>query len=194
MENEMTEMPPTDELLRFFKALADANRLKIVGLLAREEHSVGQLAEMLHLGPSTVSHHLGRLSEAGLVSARAVGYYSLYRLETDALEAKARTLLAHNDLSAVAGDLDLDAYDRKVLNDFLLPDGRLKSLPAQHKKQQAVLRHIVKRFEPGARYSEKQVNEMLRQVHDDTATLRRALVDERLLARQAGEYWRTDQQ
>jgi len=188
----MAEMPPTDELLRFFKALADANRLKIVGLLAREEHSVEQLAEMLRLGPSTVSHHLGRLSEAGLVSARAVGYYSLYRLETDALEAKARTLLARDDLSAVAGDLDLDAYDRKVLNDFLLPDGRLKSLPAQHKKQQAVLRHIVKRFEPGARYSEKQVNEMLRPVHDDTATLRRALVDERLLARKAGEYWRTE--
>jgi len=63
-----------DQLLNFFKALSDANRLKIVGLLAQSPHTVEQLAEMLHLHPSTVSHHLNRLSKAGLVSARAEGY------------------------------------------------------------------------------------------------------------------------
>jgi len=71
---------PTNELLSFFKALSDANRLKIVGLLARESLSVEQIAEMLSLRPSTVSHHLSILGEAGLVSARAESYYNIYQL------------------------------------------------------------------------------------------------------------------
>jgi len=45
-----------EELLLFFKALADANRLKIVGLLAREPLSVEQVAAMLGIWPSTASH------------------------------------------------------------------------------------------------------------------------------------------
>jgi DNA-binding transcriptional ArsR family regulator len=66
--------PNDDQLLTFFKAMADANRLKIVGLLAQQPYSVEQLAAMLDLKPSTVSHHLKLLSEAGLVSARAQSY------------------------------------------------------------------------------------------------------------------------
>ena len=54
------------ELLAFFKALADANRLKILGLLATEEMTVEQLAAVLDLRPSTISHHLARLSQVGL--------------------------------------------------------------------------------------------------------------------------------
>ena len=68
------------ELVVFFKALADANRLKIVGLLARREYSVEELAALLNLKAPTISHHLSKLAEAGLVSARAEGYYSIYRL------------------------------------------------------------------------------------------------------------------
>jgi hypothetical protein len=182
----------SDELLNFFKALADANRLKILGLLATTEYTVEQLAEILHLRASTVSHHLARLSEAGLVSARASGYYNLYSLETGVLEAMAQRLLSPESLASVAAGADVDAYDRKVVADFSLPDGHLKTIPAQHKKLEAVLRHIVRDFEPGRSYSEKQVNEILSRFHEDTASLRRELVGSRLMARQAGEYWRTE--
>ena len=83
-------------------------------------------------------------------------------------------------------------YDRKVIRDFPPPDGRLKALPAQYKKLEAVLRYIVQAFEPGLRYSEKQVNEILGRFHEDTAQLRRELVESSLLKRQGGggEYWR----
>jgi DNA-binding transcriptional ArsR family regulator len=57
----------TEELLTFFKALADAQRLKIVGLLAQEAHTVEQLAALLNISPSTTSHHLSKLAKAGLV-------------------------------------------------------------------------------------------------------------------------------
>ena len=181
-----------NELLAFFKALSDANRLKIVGLLAQQPWSVEQMAEMLALSPSTVSHHLSRLSKVGLVTAQADSYYNIYQLETKALEQMAQRLLAKETLPAVVADVDMDAYDKKVLKAYLTPDGRIKAFPSQQKKFQAILRYVVEAFEPGQRYSEKQVNDILRRFHDDTADLRRSLIDFKLMNREGGgrEYWR----
>jgi len=186
----MTPEPQIEELLDFFKAMADANRLKIVGILAQQPSTVEQLAAMLELQASTVSHHLARLTQVGLVSARADSYYNVYRLETDALEAMAQRMLARETLPAVAADVDLDAFDRKVLRDFTAPDGRLKSLPAQRKKLEAVLRYAVQRFEFDARYNERQVNEILSELHEDTAAMRRGMIEMRLMERDHGIYWR----
>jgi hypothetical protein len=68
----------------------------------------------------------------------------------------------------------------------------LKTLPAQRKKLEAILRYMVKAFEPGRRYSEKEVNDILRRFHDDTASLRRELVGSGLMLREGGggDYWR----
>jgi predicted transcriptional regulator len=191
----MDETTDFNELLIFFKTLADANRLKIVGLLAQEPMSVEQLAHTLKLHPSTISHHLARLSEARLVSARAQGYYSIYQLETKSLEDMAQRLLSKETLPAVSPSQDLDAYDQKVLHNYILADGRLKSFPTQQKKLEVILRHVVKAFEPDTRYSEKQVNEILARFNEDTARLRRNLVDFGLMDRQGGggDYWRVDQ-
>ena len=108
----------SEELVTFFKALADANRLKIVGLLADKSYSVEELAALLKLKPSTVSHHLSRLAEAGLVRARAESYYSMYQLDQAVLEEKARTMFSQNELSSVAAEVDADAYDKKVISDY----------------------------------------------------------------------------
>lgn len=182
----------SDELVTFFKALADANRLKIVGLLADKPYSVEELAALLKLKPSTVSHHLARLSEAGLVRARAESYYSVYQLDQAVLEEKARSIFSQEELSSVAADVDVDAYDNKVIRDYSKYDGSLKTLPSQRKKLEAILRYVVKAFEVGKRYSEKQVNEILAKYHKDTATLRRELVGSGLMKREGGggEYWR----
>lgn len=184
----------SEELLDFFKAMADANRLKIMGLLAQENLSVGQLAEMLKLRPSTVSHHLSKLTDAGLVSAKASSYYNIYQLENSKLESMAQRLLSSDTLPAMAAGIDLDSYDRKVISDYSLPDGQLKIIPAQRKKLDAVLRYVVRSFEFGTRYTEQQVNEILGKFHEDTATLRRELIGAGLLARSTGgrEYWRVE--
>jgi predicted transcriptional regulator len=184
-----------DEVLKFFKSLADANRLKILGLLAQEDLSVEQLAVMLNLRPSTVSHHLSKLSEAGLVSAKAMSYYNIYQFENKTLEAMAQHLLSKENLSAIAVDVDLDAYDRKVVSDYSLPGGQLKTIPAQRKKLEAILGYISQDFELGTRYNERQVNEILEKYHPDTATLRRELFGAGILARSSGgkEYWRSEE-
>ncbi len=187
------ETSATQELLAFFKALADANRLKIVGLLAREPCTVEDLAAMLELSPSTVSHHLSRLSEAGLVFARPQGRFNFYQLETAALEDMARRLLSRESLPAVAEDVDISAYDRSIVGRFMGPDGRIKVLPAEQKKLLAVLRYVARAFEPGVLYSEKQLKGMLSEYFEDTTTLRRLLVDFRFLERESGVYWRAEE-
>jgi len=184
-----------NDLLIFFKALADANRLKIVGLLARRSHTVEELAALLNLGASTVSHHLSRLSEAGLVTATARSYYNYYELKQERIEQTAQLLLAKDTLTALAETVENATPDDNIVNRYLLPNGKLKTIPAQQKKLHAVLRHIVRDFEPGKRYTEKEVNEMLARYHDDTASLRRELISTRLMARESGgsAYWRTDE-
>ena len=180
-----------EELLIFFKALADANRLRMVGLLAQRGYSVEELAALLKLKAPTVSHHLSKLAEARLVTARVEGYYSIYQLDRGALEAIARGLFSSEQMTSVAEDVDLDAYNRKVLANFILPDGRLKEIPAQRRKLEVVLRHVVRNFEPGVKYAEKQVNQTLARFHPDTATLRRELVGQGFMKREAGggAYW-----
>jgi predicted transcriptional regulator len=190
----MTEEAYAEELLGFFRALADANRLKIVGLLAGQPYTVEQLAALLGLGDSTVSHHLARLSQAGLVTARAEGYYNVYSLQTDTLSEMARRLLSRERLPELAEDVDRSSFDRKVLSNFTEPDGRIKAFPVQEKKFLVLLRYVLQAFEPGVRYSERQVNEILLRYNEDTARLRRSLVEFKLMAREGGggDYWRLD--
>lgn len=182
----------SEEAVAFFKALADANRLKIVGLLAQQPYSVEELAALLNLKASTVSHHLAKLAQAGLVSAKADSYYNVYQLDEKALESKSRSVFSQENLAASVVDVDANAYDRKVIADYSNKDGSLKTIPAQRKKLEAILRYVVKAFEPGKRYSEKQVNEKLAKYHEDTASLRRELVGSGLMKREGGggDYWR----
>ncbi len=114
-------------------------------------------------------------------------------LDQSALEAATRRILSTEQMATVVENVDLNAYDRRVVEDYSRPDGSLETIPAQRKKLEAVLRYVVKAFEPGTRYSERQVNEILSRFHEDTASLRRELVGSKLMAREGGggEYWRT---
>ena len=182
------------QLLDFFKALSDENRLKIIGLLAQQEFSVQNLAQTLNLGVSTTSHHLARLAKAGLVSARVDGHYYIYSLNTEVLRQMSQTLLHEDALPKLAQDVGEDAFERKVLATFTDAEGRITNFPAQDKKYRVLLRYVLGAFNLGERYSEKEVNEILSRFHEDTALLRRNLVDYGLMARQGGgrEYWRVE--
>jgi predicted transcriptional regulator len=183
------EVDRTEYLLEFFKVLADEKRLQIIGLLARQDYSVEELAAILDLSSATVSHHLNRLVRAGMVKAKADQHYHIYSLELQALRDKAQQILSDAKLQETAEELDLDAYDRKVLRDYM-EEGRLRSIPHQWKKRQVILRYLVKQFEWDRRYPEREVNEIISLTHNDFATLRRELIDNRLMAREREVYWR----
>jgi hypothetical protein len=184
-------MEPADELqtlVAFFKALADASRLRIVGVLADREATVGELASVLELAEPTVSHHLAKLKEVGLVEVRTEGTSRWYHLDEAALARTAREVLSARRLREVTSTDPL-AFDRKVLDTFL--DGEtLRGIPASRRKREIVLRWLADRFDRSARYDERGVNEILVRHHEDVATLRRELVGYGLLRRRDGRYWR----
>lgn len=75
--------------------------------------------------------------------------------------------------------------------DTFVKDGRLVLMPTKRSKRLVVLDHLAQQFEPGRTYAEAEVNETLQRFHDDHAALRRYLVDEGFLTRDANVYWRT---
>lgn len=190
----MTNPEQTNELLDFFKALADENRLKIVGLLAQKPASVESLAQALGLSVSTTSHHLARLAKSGLVSARVDGHYNIYSLQTDLLHKMSQRLLQEDTLTTLTPLTTEDTFEQKVLRTFVDAEGRIIAFPAQEKKFLVLLRYVFKAFETGKRYTEKEVNEILSRYNEDTASLRRGLIEYKMFTRETdgSAYWRKE--
>jgi len=179
----------SDELLMMFKALADESRLKIIGLLATRERSVDELATTLKLKPPTVSHHLATLRESGLVKMRAAGTTHVYHFQPEALRELNRRLAPEK--LAIPDDLESDEWERKVLADFT-EHGRLKAIPAGERKRLVILHWFARKFEPGRRYSELEVNAIIAEFINDYASIRRYLVDHGFMDRRASVYWRVE--
>ncbi len=78
-----------------------------------------------------------------------------------------------------------------VFRAFVAADGSLLSIPTRVRKRLVVLDHVSQQFEPGRRYDETAVNNILRAFHPDVAALRRYLVEEGFLDRDDGLYWRS---
>ena len=180
------------ELVQFFKALSDATRLRIAGRLAESDCSADDLARWLGLKPAAVKHHLQLLAAAGLAVAPAAAE-GPWQLRLEGVRALAGRLLAR-EVTAVPAGAAADDYEHRVLQDFLNPDGSIRELPVQDKKLRVVVRYALRVFAPGQRYTEKEVNESLKRLYPDNATLRRALVDFGLLQRRSSgrEYWRAE--
>ncbi|HEY2051275.1 MAG TPA: metalloregulator ArsR/SmtB family transcription factor [Caulobacteraceae bacterium] len=179
----------TETLLAFFKALAHESRLRIVGLLAQREHSVQELAALLHLKEPTVSHHLAMLKEQGLVTVRAEGTTRWHALDTAALETLSRRVLETQH--ATPTPRSADEEEARVLAAFVDADERLREIPVNRGKRVIVLRWLMQMFEEDRRYSEAEINAYLKSRYPpDWARLRRELVDHRMMERDAGIYWR----
>lgn len=182
--------PQFNQLLTFFKALGNKNRLQILGLLANAERNVGELALILDLKEPTVSHHLAIMKDLGLIKMRAEGNVRVYWLNDDFLEQMNKDIFSASNLATlVDNEKTAETWEEKVLKTFV-QNGRLTDIPARQKKRLVVLKWLVDQFEHGEHYPELTFNELLKQYHDDHASLRRYLVEERLMAREKNVYWR----
>ncbi|MGH2486835.1 MAG: DUF2087 domain-containing protein [Ktedonobacterales bacterium] len=149
-----------------------------------------ELATLLDLKPSTVSWHLNKLKELELVRMRAEGNTHVYQLNGKGL-GRINKLLATPERVAVIAKDDEDAWERKVLRDFL-EEGTLREIPAYRKKRSVILRWLADQFEYGRTYTEAEVNEIIKRRHPDSATLRRELVGGGFMRRERGVYWRVE--
>lgn len=176
-----------NEALLLFKCLADRSRLQILKSLALEDMHVERLAQRLGLTPPTISFHLKKLAEAGAVSGTKSQYYMVYSLNRELFRREMLDILLEESEEADEQRRRDEEYRRKVIENFFA-DGKLRSIPAQRKKERIILEHIAGSFEEGRDYSEREVNIIIADFHDDFCTLRRDMIAEKLLSREGGVY------
>lgn len=184
----MTEPSATvEDLARLLKVIADETRLRILGALATQRLTGKDLAEFLALTPATISHHMRKLVDAGIVIAESDAQRQWYQLNSDLLRSTRSVPLNVPQSPEPAPQDDNEAFRAKVIRDFFRGDA-LKTIPSQRKRRLIVLQHLMVRFDPDRTYTEREINDLLRSAHEDVATLRRELVDYGYLNRDRGIY------
>ena len=180
----MNERP---EILAFVKAMASADRLRIIGVSTRGKARQSEIAEQLGMPVRDVFNHLAFLAEVGVIHETD----GVYDLDEKAIESFARGQFEGKRPSYEANQEEPEDV-RKVLKSFLNADGSLKQIPPQGNKLLIILNFIVDAFAYDTNYTEKEVNSILRRFHVDTAALRRYLVDNGLMDRESDgtRYWR----
>ena len=168
---------------RLLGLLADPARRRVVAALILEAGTREGLVARTQLPTRAVVEALARLQSAGLVVEGPDG--ALVVLE----EAFPQASRALPRPARVSEHPDAPPDRRRVL-DTSIRDGRLVQMPAKRSHRRILLEEVVQRFEVGRHYTEREVNASLARLSDDTATLRRYLVDEGLMDRGDGKYWR----
>lgn len=176
-----------ERAIKLFKCLADKSRIQIIKSLIIEDMYVERLAQRLNLSPSTISFHLKKLEDAGAVDSFKDQYYTVYSLKKDIFNANIMNILKEK-----SEDKDLQEqreleYREKVIKSFFVY-GKLKNIPAQQKKKRIILEEIVKSFKEEVQYTEREVNIIIADFHDDFCTLRRDMISEGLLHRDGSIY------
>ena len=177
------------ETIALFKALADKSRLQILKSLASEDMYVERLAERLDLTPATISFHLKKLAQAGAVSSFKSQYYTMYALNRSVLRTGILDMILEKSDNAEIQEKRDSAYRQKVIDSFM-EYGKLRSIPVQRKKKRVILELIADKFEYGRIYTEREVNIIIADFHDDFCTLRRDMISEKLLDRNRDGYWK----
>jgi len=176
------------EMLEFVKALAHADRLRVLGVLARKSASSAEIAADLGMPLREVFQHLAMLEHGGIVLQQA----EIWSLDTKNVETISRRQFEGQAREAYEPAPDLSDKPRRVLAAFLNADGTIKQIPSDPGKLQVILDYLLQAFTPGVIYTEKEVNMLIRRFHLDTAGLRRDMIDRGMLQRKSdgSQYWR----
>lgn len=153
------------------------------------------LSEKLDITPSTVSFHLKKLMDSGIVYSKKEQYYVIYYINSELFNSSLIDLITdENSENEVNRDEEIEKkrteeYRKKVLESFL-EYGKLKSIPVQRKKRRIILEFMIEAFEENREYTEREVNIIIADFHDDFCTLRREFISEELMEREKGIYKR----
>lgn len=164
-------------------ALAEEPRLRAFAALVLGARTTQEVAQRAGLSARDALRVLARLEAAGLATRTVDAWRPDTRRLRDAVAAR-------REKPDRLDYLEASSAEAGVLRTFL-PYGRLVQIPVNRTKRAIVLDHIGRIFEPGRRYLEREVDALLRAFYDDYVALRRYLIDEGILSREAGEYWRS---
>lgn len=173
---------PTIDANTIVGLLADADRRRVLAAIELGATTLDSAIAGSALPDHRVAKALGKLVDGGVVTTTANGFV----VDGDAIAHAARAALQRPPSDEHAAE---PADVRKVLDAFVR-GGRITSMPSSPRKRRVVLDWLARKFEPGRRYPESEVNGILDGHADDPATLRRYLIDETFLDRARGVYWR----
>lgn len=176
-----------NDISKILGIFADKRIVKLLGLLCDEPLPLHTLARVAGLSEAETVRHVGALKEAGLLGETFAEDGFRWRYQPTALFEALGAL--KNDAKPAGLSGEWTAEEAKVLGDFFV-NGRLKTIPAQRKKREIVLRFLASQFEFGKTYTEQEVSFRLLDFHEDYATLRREMAETRLMARENGNYQR----
>ncbi|WP_160725120.1 DUF2087 domain-containing protein [Bacillus sp. USDA818B3_A] len=178
-----------NKIVEFHKALGDLTRIRIIALLQQGPLHGQAIAEKLGLKPPTITHHMAKLREVGLIKEKRDKNTIYFSLNNKVLEFSAKAIMTVGTGGAASMEMSVTAEERSaIINNFFTKDGRLKNFPAQRKKKLVVLEHMAKGLKFGRVYQEKEINEYLKQFHEDYATLRRELIMCQYMYRENNQY------
>jgi biotin operon repressor len=179
-----------DKLVAFYKTMGDPTRVRIVSLLAKGPLHGQAIAGKLGLTPPTITHHLKKLRDISVVTEKRDKNTIYFYLNQKMIkqQAKALTLLLEERGDEMENMVEASLEKQKILANFISKDGRLKSIPAQRKKRLYVFEHIVSGLKKGKKYQEKEINEYIKQFHEDYATIRREFIMNHYMYRENGIY------
>ena len=174
---------------KLFKCLSDTSRLRIIQSLTQGDMYTELLAERLELTPPTVSFHMKKLEDAGLVVSRKEQYYTVYSLNRDVLEKTIYEVAASEPEQIDEQQKREELYRQKVVRAFFEYD-KLRAIPVQRKKKLICYELIAEHFEPGRVYEEKEVNAIISPIYEDYCTVRRDMISEGIFRRDGTRYIR----
>jgi hypothetical protein len=169
--------------LEFLRAVLDPVRLYVLAAAVRGPISIPKIAHDLGAKPREVAGAIGHLRSLGLLEEDGA-------LNRGALIELARSLPQEfPDLGVPVGG-PWTEKEAVILGRFF-SGGQLVEIPTGAAKRRLVLEKIALEFEPGERYVEQDVNFRIQLFHPDYAAIRRYMIDEGLMERADGSYWRT---
>lgn len=174
--------------IKIFKILSDKTRLKIIASLNKQPMYVELLAERLGINPSTVSFHLKKMENQDIVSSKKEQYYIVYHLNKKTLNFNVMEIINSIDQTNSEEKREQE-YNQKVLNSFF-KGNKLVSIPVQRKKREIILYELAKSFELNKEYTEREVNIIISEFHDDFCTIRREFIIYQIFTRENGIYIR----
>jgi DNA-binding HxlR family transcriptional regulator len=178
--------------LSIIKALGDESRLMIIDSLKEKPMYVEELAERMNLAVSTVSFHLKKLEAAGIVRVVKEQYYSVYHLNENLLGLSLNNLTSFTNHKRIQQDKRMVEYRGRVISAFFNRK-KLLRMPAQYKKRIIILEEILKKFNSGTAYAEKELDEIISTTYSDYCSVRRSFIDEKMMMRKDGIYSLNDE-
>ncbi|MGP4068355.1 DUF2087 domain-containing protein [Halobacillus sp. B29] len=179
-----------DKMVAFHKAAGDPTRLRIIALLRQGPLHGQAIAGKLGLRPPTITHHLKKLKDTGMVYSRRDKNTIYFYLDEKKLTfmAEAVTRIGDENVKADKEWQVTEKEERQILQSFITVDGKLKQMPSQLKKRVVILAYYVKAFQPGKTYEEKEVNEYIQTFFEDYATVRREWIMHHFMYRENNRY------